>query len=172
MTRAIRLLQSLVDLLTSARFVVDGDSMLPALADKEWVLAVRPRFPWNRLRRGDVVVVKHPVWVKRTYLKRIVGLPNEEIRLQGGRVYVDGSLLEERYLSPCGGDGGSDSRDWWTGSEEFFVLGDNRGDSQDSRAFGPVARQLIMGRVWLRCWPRRAWGRIDPGGGPSSTGRG
>ena len=163
----MRLLQGLIDLLTSARFVVDGDSMLPALADKEWVLAVRPRFSWNRLRRGDIVVVRHPVWVKRTYLKRIVGLPDEEIGLRDGRVYVEGSQLEEGYPTLRGGDGRRDDRDWWTGPEEFFVLGDNRGDSQDSRSFGPVTRQLIVGRVWLRCWPRRAWGRIDPGGGPS-----
>jgi signal peptidase I len=134
--------------------------MLPALADRQSVMAVRLRFSWSRLRRGDVVVLRHPAWSGHTYIKRVIGLPDEVVRVEDGRVYLNGVLLEEPYL-----DGPSTKRDeldreWWTGPDEYFVMGDNRGDSQDSRAFGPVDRRLILGRVWLRCWPLRAWGPV------------
>ena len=160
-----RLVQGLVDVLTSARFVVHGDSMLPALTGGESVLAVRPRSQRRQLRRGDVVVMRHPVWNERTYLKRIVGLPDEEIRLENERVYIDGSLLVEKYLHEPPQVSRHYNRDWWTGPEEYFVLGDNRLDSEDSRAFGPVDRRLILGLVWFRCWPPRTWGPVQGGGG-------
>ena len=138
--------------------------MLPALANRESVLAVRTKFSWNRLHRGDIVVLRHPVSNDRAYIKRIVGLPNEDIRLECGLVFLNGDLLEEPYLDgPLTADRTRD-REWWTGPEEYFVLGDNRGDSQDSRAFGPIDRGLILGRVWFRCWPLRSWGRISEQG--------
>ena len=157
----LRIVQGLINLLTSARFVVNGDSMLPALASGESVLAVRPRLSWNRLRRGDIVVLRNPVSGGRPYIKRIVGLPNQQVRLEDGRVYLEGELLEEAYLNAATSGRRDRNREWWTGPEEYFVLGDNRGDSQDSRAFGPVHRRLILGRVWFRVWPRRAWGPVD-----------
>ena len=136
-----------LNVFSSARFKVAGDSMLPALADAQSVLAVRPRFSWNRLRRGDVVVLRHPVWNDRTYIKRIVGLPNEEIRVEDGLVYLGGVLLEEAYVEGPVTEPERKFREWWTGEGEYFVLGDDRRDSQDSRAFGPVDRGLILGRV-------------------------
>ena len=180
MPTVTRITQTLVNLLTSARFVVDGNSMSPALDNGQWVLAVRPIRSWNRLRRGDIVVLRHPVWTKRTFIKRIVGLPDEEVCLEGGIVYLNGVLLEEEYIaaSDSGGlesgsleSGSLESKEvgvnrerhhgeWWNGPEEYFVLGDNRQDSQDSRVFGPVDRRLILGRVWFRCWPLRSWGAV------------
>lgn len=148
-----RIAQVLVNVFSSARFKVAGDSMLPALADGQSVLAVRPRYSWNRLRRGDVVVLRHPVWNDRTYIKRIVGLPNEEIRVEDGLVYLGGVLLDEAYVDSPVKAPEQKFKEWWTGKDEYFVLGDNRRDSQDSRAFGPVDRGLILGRVWFRCWP-------------------
>ena len=149
--------------------------MWPALDNGQWVLAVRPTRSWNRLQRGDIVVLRHPVWTQRTFIKRIVGLPDEEVCLEGGVVYLNGILLEEEYIaaSESGGleSGALESEqvgvnrerhhgEWWNGAEEYFVLGDNRQDSQDSRVFGPVDRGLILGRVWLRCWPLRSWGAV------------
>ena len=156
-----------MNLFSSARFVVDGDSMLPELAHRESVLAVRTKFPQNRLRRGEIVVLQHPVWKDRIYIKRIVGLPNEDLQLKDGLVYLNGSLLEEPYLDGSSSAGRGRDQDWWMGPDEYFVLGDNRADSQDSRAFGPVDRRLILGRVWFRCWPLQALGRIS---GPDRSG--
>ena len=156
MSLPTRLGQTVINLCSSSRFVVAGDSMLPALASGESVLAVRTKFSWNRLRRGDIVVLRHPVWEDRTYIKRVVGLPNEDIRLEKGLVYVAEGLLQEAYVNGPGSGNSDRSQEWWLGPEEYFVLGDNRNDSQDSRAFGPIGQQLILGRVWFRCWPPRA----------------
>lgn len=155
-----RVLQSLVAFLSSARFLVDGESMAPVLVSGHWVLASRPRLPWDRLRRGDVVVLRHPVWSDRIYIKRIIGLPGEEVRLKDGRVYLDGAPLDEAYLEGPPSQRKDYDRGWLTETDEYFVMGDNRGDSGDSRAFGPVQRRRILGRVWLRCWPPRAWGPV------------
>ena len=161
MAWAIRLGQTIINLFFPARFVVSGDSMLPALANRESVLAVRTKLSWNRLRRGDIVVLRNPVLKDRIYIKRIIGLPDEDIRLADGRVYVQGSLLEENYLDEPIAAGPEGDREWWMGPDEYFVLGDNRTGSQDdSRAFGPVDRRLILGRVWFRYWPLRSSGRI------------
>lgn len=135
--------------------------MLPALADRESVLAVRPRFSWNQLRRGDIVVLRHPEWNDRTFIKRIVGLPNEDLRVDSGLVYLEDVLLEESHVVQRAPRRGDRDREWWTGPDEYFVLGDNRSDSQDSRSFGPVNRRFILGRVWFRCWPLRSWGHLS-----------
>ena len=130
-------------------------------------MAVRTKPPEDRLRRGDIVVLQNPVLKDRTYIKRIVGLPDEELLLEDGLVYVDGELLEETYLDrPFTASRGTFG-EWWMGPDEYFVLGDNRSDSQDSRAFGPVGRTLILGWVWFRCWPPRSWGKVS-GRGRSS----
>ena len=152
------LLRTLLGPLKWGRSKVVGDSMLPALADGQYVLLWHVPSHRNRLRRGDIVVLRHPVWRHQTYVKRVIGLPNEDIRLDEGRVYIGGADLEETYPrrpGPLGHAG-----EWWMGPDEYFVMGDNRLNSQDSRAFGPVAATQIVGRVWLRYWPPRAWGLV------------
>lgn len=156
----VRLGQGLLNLVASARYRVEGDSMLPTLAGKQHVLVSPVAFSWNRLRRGDIVLLRHPVLAHRTYVKRVIGLPDEEIRLEGGLVYANGHLLEEAYLGGQPRNWKGSGRDWWMGPDEYFVVGDNRNDSDDSRAFGPVSGNLILGRVWFRYWPLAAWGPI------------
>ena len=156
----VRVVRALINLASSARYQVEGDSMMPALARRQHVLVGPLGFSSNRVRRGDIVVLRHPVSAKRVYIKRVIGLPDEEIRLEGGLVYVNGALLEEAYLDGQTLHGKEHDREWWIGAEEYFVMGDNRSDSQDSRAFGPVNRQGIFGRVWFRYWPLTAWGPI------------
>ena len=153
--------RTFLNALFSARVRVEGDSMTPTLEDGQSVLVVRPVFPWNRLQRGDVVVLTPPAptpglpegtW----FIKRLAGMPDEEIVLEGGRVYADDVLLAE--LSA--GAEGDARREWWNGPDEYFVLGDNPADSRDSRAFGPVPGERIIGRVWFRIWPPPAWGKV------------
>lgn len=158
-------IQVIVNLFISARFRVEGDSMLPALANRQSVLAARLLFSWNQLCRGDIVVIRHPRLYDRAFVKRIVGLPDENVRVDRGSVYVGDELLEEGPVSRISPGGADRNGEWWTGPGEYFVLGDNRGDSQDSRAFGPIDGRLILGRVWLRCWPLRAWGPVPRAGG-------
>jgi len=131
--------------------------MLPLLRHGESVLMTRPGFRWNSLRRGDVVVFERPGGPpdsKSIYIKRIAGLPDEDIKIAGGRVFWNDNLLGENYVQNMPK---TDTKEWFNGPEEYFLLGDNQGDSNDSRAFGPVAGELIMGRVWVRCWPPSRW---------------
>ncbi len=152
--------QGFLNALFSARVRVEGDSMTPTLTDGQSVLVVRPVFPWNRLQRGDVVVLNPPGGPNSAdwFIKRIIGMPGEEVVLDGACVYVDDLLAAT--LSVPATAGAYARREWWNGPDEYFVLGDNPADSRDSRAFGPVASERIVGRVWLRCWPPGAWGRV------------
>ena len=161
----------------SARGKVNGQSMLPALADGQSVLLVRIGFAGHRLGRGDIVLLRPPGVPDAIYVKRIVGLPNEDLRVEGGRVYLKEQLLHEPYLPDLNGTSGNsqsallkeDNREWWLGPDEYFVLADDRGDSHDSRGFGPVSQERIIGRVWFRFWPPRAWHQSKE---PSTQGTG
>lgn len=163
-----------LNLLFSSPVRVEGDSMTPTLEDRQLVLVVRPVFPWNRLRRSDVVVLTPPsptpglpedTW----FIKRVAGMPDEEIVLSGNRLYADDVLLAElsgpnAHPDPSAGSGEGPAREarreWWNGPDEYFVLGDNPNDSRDSRAFGPVPGERVIGRVWLRIWPLNSLGPV------------
>ena len=163
-------IRGFLNALFSSPVRVEGDSMTPTLEDRQLVLVVRPVFPWNRLRRSDVVVLTPPsptpglpegTW----FIKRVAGMPDEEIVLSGGRLYADDVLLAELTgpaagPEPAGGPEGDARREWWNGPDEYFVLGDNPADSRDSRAFGPVPGERIIGRVWFRIWPPGSWGLV------------
>ena len=176
----------LANLLTAARFVVQGDSMLPNFSGEQYILVSRMSYKWSSPARGDVVVLRDPRQRSRTYIKRIVGLPGECLHVEDGHVFASGRLLDEPYLksrnighaaSARDGEdaGGIPAQDtswhrepvpqgppdtWSLGDGQYFVMGDNRLDSGDSRSFGPVRRELIVGRAWIRYWPRSDWGII------------
>ena len=136
--------------------------MLPTLVEGQSVVAVRSGRSWNRLERGDIVVFRHLEFPNRVFIKRVVGFPDEQVRVENGAVYVDDVFLEEPYLNGQNGGRPELNRTWWNGPGELFVVGDNRLESQDSRTFGPVDGGLVLCRVWLRCWPLSTWA-IEPG---------
>ena len=168
----------LANLLMAARFVVKGESMLPNFAMDQYVLVSRLAYQSRAPSRGDVVVLRHPGQPRRNYIKRIVGLPGERVQAGDGRVRINGEVLVEPYLyrgddgrfkggmshpdGPLGEQGPADggSEEWFLEEDRYFVMGDNRQYSDDSRAFGPVGRDLIVGKAWIRYWPRDAWGFI------------
>ncbi len=147
----------LLDLFSSLRFRVAGHSMEPYLLEGDMVLVSR-RFPGGVPRRGDVVAFREPE-SGGVSIKRICGLPNERIEIIDSGVYVNGEPLPEPYVSrgPSRPNTG-DSVEWKTDEDEFVLLGDNRGDSKDSRAFGPVAHDAIAGRVWYCHAPKERRG--------------
>jgi len=138
-------------------FLVQGPSMEPTFFDKEYLIVEEISYRFNGPQRGDVIVFKSPENPGDYLIKRVIGLPDERVEIKGGEVtiYNDshpaGFKLNESYLPPglmTGGD-----LDVQVGSNRYFVLGDNRSVSLDSRSFGVITRQGIVGRVWFRGWP-------------------
>jgi signal peptidase I len=140
--------------MTIGNYAIIGRSMEPNYHEAERLLVDRiaPRMHW--LERGDVVIVKSPSEEGVELIKRLIGLPGDTVELRGGRVVVNGYALEEPYLPP-GADSGprSGSSAWVLGPDQYFIMGDNRSFSQDSRMLGPVGSELIVGRALVVYWP-------------------
>ena len=141
-------------------YVVRGDSMESSFRDGDQLVVDSRAYRRSSPRRGDVVVVRDPRQPERDELKRIVGLAGEEVRLEDGLLYVDGAVLDEPYLAGLPSTLGLESRCWRIGPDEYFVMGDDRVRSTDSREYGPVKSDLLVGRAWLRYWPPRRWGAV------------
>jgi signal peptidase I len=145
--------------LATARFVVDGHSMLPNFDTDQFIIVSRLSYILGEPRRGDVVVFHYPEQPDRDFIKRVIGLPGETVTILEGLVYINGKKIDEPYIENfCRGkvcDG-----EWVIGEHEFFVLGDNRGASKDSQDFGPVDRKFIIGRAFVRYWPPQDWGLV------------
>jgi signal peptidase I len=133
------------------RYVVDGASMQPNFHTDERVIVDRVTMLFSGPSRGDVIVLDSPQ-SDELLLKRVIGLPGETVAIEDGRVYIDGTRLDEDYIADfctyrsCNGV-------WELGSDQYFVLGDNRSHSLDSHSFGPVMRDAIRGIVRVRYWP-------------------
>lgn len=138
-------------------FYVKGASMEPNFYDHEYLIIDEITYRLSDPRRGDVIVFKYPDDPKEYFLKRIIGLPGERVKVTGGQVLVyneahpEGAMVTEDYLPKDLMTVGE--RLTTLGPDQFFVLGDNRPNSYDSRRFGPVDRNLIVGRAWFRGWP-------------------
>lgn len=138
--------------------VVRGSSMAPRIHDGDRILIDHLSYVFGDVQRGDIVVLKYPLDPSVDYIKRVVGLPGDEVLLQDGHVWVNGELVDEPYV---------DEQDPFSRLRvrvkpaHFFVLGDNRPRSSDSREFGLVPQDYIRGRVELRVWPPERAGPID-----------
>lgn len=138
-------------------FYVKGASMEPNFYDNEYLIIDEISYRVREPQRGDIVVFKYPNDPSQYFIKRIVGMPSETVEMKDGRVriYKNGApvgyfLNEGQYLSNVSTNG---DKKFNVGENEYFVLGDNRPSSLDSRVFGPISEKLIVGRVWLRGWP-------------------
>jgi signal peptidase I len=157
-------------------FEVKQDSMFPTIQENEYVLIdkLSPRF--DDYGRGDIVVFQPPAGYEQDgipFIKRVIGLPGDTVSLQNGRVFVTpegGSpvALDEPYVVEINGERATtlprdaERTDGWTvPAGEYFVMGDNRPQSQDSRFFGPIERDSIIGRAWLRYFPLDRSGFMD-----------
>ncbi len=148
----IAVIYALVNLV-SARFVVDGRSMEPNFETGQFLIVNRVNYMLGTPSRGDIVVFHYPRNVEQDYIKRVIGLPGETVELRNQQVYINGQLLEEPYINePCEPSRCRDES-WQLGADEYFVMGDNRNHSQDSRVFGPVNERFLVGEALLRYWP-------------------
>lgn len=134
-----------------------GQSMEPTLHSAQRVVIEKITYRFHGPRRGDVVVINSP-GQREMLIKRVVGLPGETIEVRDGRVYVNGERLEESWaVKPGGGDYGPRT----VPPLHVFVLGDNRGASNDSRNFGPVPIEDIVGHAWVSYWPLTDIGFVE-----------
>jgi signal peptidase I len=155
----IAVIYALVNLAT-ARFVVEGRSMQPNFTDDQFLIVSRVNYMFGQPERGDIIVFHYPRNVEQDYIKRVIGLPGETVELRGQQIYINGEPLDEPYINePCEARLCGDES-WVLGADEYFVMGDNRNHSQDSRVFGPVSEQFIVGEALLRYWPPEDWGLL------------
>ena len=135
---------------------ISGVSMSPNYPDSEYLLTEKVSYYKSPPKRGDIVVFTPPVSTD-DYIKRVIALPGENISIKDNKVYINNELLKEDYLdSDVLTQGGSflqEGQTYKVGDGEFFVMGDNRAHSYDSRSFGPIKKKVISGRAWVIYWP-------------------
>jgi signal peptidase I len=138
---------------------VEGTSMLPRLEDSDRLFINKFVYHFTAVDRGDVVVFHYPRDPEKSYIKRVIALPGDRFRVDHGRVFVNGKLVPEPYVPPEYRDNRSVA-EMTLPSDEYYVLGDHRSISSDSRDFGPVERSLIYGKAVFIYWPARDAGVV------------
>ncbi|MCX6797659.1 MAG: signal peptidase I [Candidatus Falkowbacteria bacterium] len=140
-------------------FYVKGASMEPSFHDREYLIIDEISYRLNAPERGQVIVFRYPLDPQEYFIKRIIGLPNESVQIKDGQIYIynkdnpDGLVLKEDYLPADLNTYSPNDQKLTLGADEYFVLGDNRNASKDSRFFGPVNKTYITGRVYFRGYP-------------------
>jgi len=137
--------------------IVDGPSMEPNFHTKEGLLINRWTYNFGKPTRGDAVVLKFPGDPERKkYIKRIIGLPGERIQVQDGKVYINGQILQESYIpSYVKTDSPSRYIDEIIKPDEYFIMGDNRPNSNDSRVWGTAGKRFLIGIASVQLWPKQ-----------------
>jgi signal peptidase I len=138
-------------------FRIEGHSMEASLHDGQFLIVNKLVYYLHPPGRGDVVIFHSPQNPRKDFIKRVVGLPGEEVQMVEGLVYVDGVPLRESYIGSPG------NRSWGpevVGEFEYFVLGDNRSNSSDSRSWGMLDGDAIIGKAWVSYWPPRELGLV------------
>jgi signal peptidase I len=131
---------------------VEGTSMLPVLEDQDRLFINKLAYRVGEIRRGDVVVFLYPHDHEKSYIKRVIALPGDDLKIDHGQVYVNGTPVKESYVPKRFADDRSQA-DMTVPPHEYFVMGDHRSISSDSRDFGPVDRELIYGKAAFVYWP-------------------
>ncbi|MGD0205684.1 MAG: signal peptidase I [Dehalococcoidia bacterium] len=158
---------------TVQNFKVEGSSMIPSLDNGQYIIVNKLAYAQFDLgifdflpffdagdnsthhvfgspKRGDVVVFQSPSYADRDFIKRIIGVPGDKVQIRDGVVYINDEPLDEPYTEgttncPCG--------PWYIEEGQYFVLGDHRSNSSDSRQFGPIPEEKIIGKTWFSYWP-------------------
>src|SRR5438477_2327566 len=138
---------------------VEGTSMMPSLEDQERIFVNKFVYRLEPIERGDIVVFRYPRDPSKSYIKRVIGLAGDRIRIEAGRVFVNGEPLEEDYVPRAYADERS-YPEMVVPDNGYFVLGDHRTMSNDSRDFGPVASAYIYGKAVFGYWPMDKMGRV------------
>ncbi len=143
--------------LVSARIRVDGESMLPSLKSGEFVVVNRLAYKFGNPGHGDVIVFRFPRDPSQEFIKRVIGLPGDEVKIARGVVSINGQKMNEEYIAAPPGYQG----EWTVPAGAVFVLGDNRNNSSDSHNWGSVPFEDIIGEAVFVYWPPDQWGLIE-----------
>lgn len=142
----------------TARIRVDGSSMEPSFHDGDYVIVNRLAYQLGDIQRGDVIVFPYPLNEEDDYIKRVIGLPGDRIAVYGGAVYVNGQPVTEPYVLEAPRE---DEPESIVPEGYVFVMGDNRNASSDSRSWGPLHIDKIIGKAVFRYWPLTTMGIVD-----------
>src|SRR5271169_1388352 len=138
---------------------VEGTSMMPGLEDQERIFVNKFVYRWEPILRGDIVVFRYPRDTTKSYIKRVIGVAGDRIRIENGQVFVNDEALDEDYVP----NEYADARSYpevTVPANSYFVLGDHRTMSNDSRDFGPVNERYIYGKAVFGYWPMERLGRL------------
>jgi signal peptidase I len=138
---------------------VEGTSMLPRLEDRDRLFINKFVYHLQAINRGDVVVFRYPEDEEKSYIKRVIGLPGDRLHIIQGQVYINGRPISEPYVPEEFRDDRSYA-EVVIPPDHYFMMGDHRSISQDSRVFGPVARELIYGKAAFVYWPKKDVGVV------------
>lgn len=143
---------------------VSGNSMVPTMHDGDYLITEKISYKLGEVKRGDMIVLKNPRDESQDFIKRIIALPGDTIEVEADSVLVNGKVLKEAYLPPNtptpSGSFLTEKNSTRAGSNQYFVMGDNRSHSSDSRAWGPITKEEIVGRAFLRYWPLKDIGLL------------
>lgn len=137
----------------SARVRVDGTSMAPTLQNGEFVLVNKMSYRFGEVTRGDIIVFHSPLNLDEDLIKRVIGLPGDQVKIENGQVFVNDNLLSEPYIAAAP----NYTNEWHVEDGTFFVLGDNRNNSSDSHSWGLLPSEKIVGKAVLIYWPPPFW---------------
>lgn len=147
---------------------VKGNSMFPTYHDGEYLMTDKVTYKFREPKRGDIVVFKAPVNEDFDFIKRVIAVPGDKIMVKGGEVYVNGEMLNETYLpeeyDTRAGRALREGVEAEVPEGTYICIGDNRGHSSDSREWGPVPMENIVGRVFFRYWPFNRFGLVGNDG--------
>lgn len=144
------------------RTYISGPSMQPMLHDGDNLIVDKISYRFTDPKRYDIVVFPYQYLEETFYIKRIIGLPGETVQIKDGYIYINGELLDEHYGAEIIHNPGIAAEPIVLGEDEYFMLGDNRNHSTDSREIdvGPVKRENLIGKAWMRIWPLDKFGVI------------
>lgn len=140
---------------------VEGTSMQPRLENDERIFVNKFTYNFDPIQRGDIVVFWFPDDPSKSFIKRVIGLPNERVRVERGQVFINGRLLDEPYLSPERNKSPAVYGETVVKEHYYYVMGDNRDASNDSRRWGLVPEKYIYGKAMFRYWPLPRIGTLN-----------
>ena len=137
--------------------LVVGPSMEPTVESSQRLLINKVEYVIHAPQRGDIIVFQPPDKAQPDYIKRVIGLPGDTVEVRSGHVYVNGKILDEPYIKAAPNYTFAVQK---LAEDSYFVLGDNRNNSNDSHNGWTIPRESIVGKAWLRIWPPNDWGVI------------